>query len=74
MEAAGHLDDPAKDGLNLVSNSGDTISIEVSAFTNVDGIHILALDGNKFKEAFPPKIYAQEIKDFIEARVPILLI
>jgi len=74
MEAAGRLDDPAKDNLNLITNNGNSVSIEVSAFTNVDGIHILALNGDKFKEAFPPKIYAQEIKNFIEVRIPIPLI
>jgi hypothetical protein len=74
MEVAGRPDDPAKDTLNLITHGGNSISVEVSAFTNVDGIHILAVDGDKFKEAFPPEIYAQEIKDFIEVSVPLLLI
>jgi hypothetical protein len=74
MEAAGRPDDPAKDTLNLISDGGDLIPVNVSAFTNVDGIHILALDGDRFKEAFPPDIYAQEIKEFIEVSVPFLLI
>jgi hypothetical protein len=74
MEAAGRPDDSAKDTLNLIADGGESIAVEVSAFTNVDGIHILALDGDKFKEAFPPEIYANEIKAFIEVSVPFLLI
>jgi hypothetical protein len=74
MEAVGRLDDPAVDNVDLMTDSGDPISVEVSAFTNVDGIHILALNGDKFKEAFPPKLYAQQIKEFIEVRIPMLSI
>jgi hypothetical protein len=68
MEAAGRPDHLAIDKLNLIADNGDLIQVEVSAFTNVDGIHIIALDGDKFKEAFPPKLYANDIKDFVEVR------
>jgi hypothetical protein len=57
IETAGCLDDSAKDRFNLVTNNNNTISIEISAFMNIDNIYILVFDGDKFKKTFLPKIY-----------------
>jgi len=69
-EAAGRPANLIKDKLRLLSDNDERISIDVSTFTDIHGIHIIALDGNSFREAFPQKLYAKETTDFIEKGVP----
>jgi hypothetical protein len=67
-EASGRAANLTKDEMCLFSDSGKKIAVTVSTFMNTDGIHIIALDGDNFRKAFPPRLYAKETTHFIEVR------
>jgi hypothetical protein len=41
-------------------------TIKVRTFTNIHGIHVIALDAAKFGETFPERMLMRETTDFIE--------
>jgi hypothetical protein len=68
VEAAGKTADLTTTAVHLRSESGESSHLEVSVFTNIDGIHTIALDGTRFKEMLPQDLYTDHTIDFIEVR------
>jgi hypothetical protein len=66
VEEAGGSADLVKDAVKFDAKDGGSVSVDVSTFTNIDGIRMIAFDAKSFEEVFPSKLYAKETIDYIE--------
>jgi hypothetical protein len=73
VEEAGRSADLVKDTVQFDAKDGGSVSVDVSTFTNIDGIRMIAFDAESFEEVFPSKLYAQETIEYIEVSRDILL-